>query len=245
MDVLKSMSGKDFMIVKLYFSVLWFSWNNRNKAKHGKSEDSASTIAANAISFVGMDKRSMVLSGYWDAGQSYGLFSESWHPPPPEWYKINIDAALSDYGAGIGSIIRDFKGRFILAFGFYGVHWDIAQVELLAFKALNGLLRDCLLIAKGIIFEGDNKNVIQVLHNMYNKERKVGDTKEEVDFSFLEHWNNVIFHCVGRNCNKVADYYANLAFSYDFIWELFCESELPSSFVNLVKEECGLVGNSH
>ncbi|KAL0910143.1 hypothetical protein M5K25_021086 [Dendrobium thyrsiflorum] len=68
--LMKRKLGKDFMMVKLYFSVLWFSWNYRNKAKHGKSEDSASTIAANAISFVGMDKRSMVLSGYWDAAAS-------------------------------------------------------------------------------------------------------------------------------------------------------------------------------
>ncbi|KAL0921299.1 hypothetical protein M5K25_008358 [Dendrobium thyrsiflorum] len=181
-----------------------------------------------------------------DSSQSNGLFTDFWHPPPPEWYKIIIDGALkSDYGAGIGGIVQDFKGRFILAFSFYGVQWDIDQLELLAFKAIKGMMKNFLLNAKGIIFEGDNKNVIHFLQNMYSKVKKIGGSIEVDDFSFLKQWNNVIFHYVGRDCNKVADYYANLAFSYNFIWDMFCESTLPSSFVYLVKKECGLMGNSH
>ncbi|XP_020675414.1 uncharacterized protein LOC110094507 [Dendrobium catenatum] len=93
-----------------------------------------------------------------------------WHPPPPEWYKINIDAALrSNYGAGIGGIVRDHKGRFVHAFGLYGMHWDIAQLELYSFNSLKDLLNNCLDNAKGVIIEEDNKNVIQFLLNMYSK----------------------------------------------------------------------------
>ncbi|KAL0910113.1 hypothetical protein M5K25_021053 [Dendrobium thyrsiflorum] len=39
---------------------------------------------------------------------------------------------------------------------------------------------------------GDNKNVIHFLHNMYSKEKKDGGSFEEVDFSFLKQWNNVL-----------------------------------------------------
>ncbi|KAI0496363.1 hypothetical protein KFK09_022679 [Dendrobium nobile] len=121
-DELKSMSEMNSMMVKMYCSLLWYSWSNRNKSKHGKIEDSESIIAANMISFVSLDKWNKVLLDYWDAGHSYGLFSDFWRPPPPEWYKINIDGSLkNNYGAGIGGIVRDYKGRFVRAFGFYGV----------------------------------------------------------------------------------------------------------------------------
>ncbi|KAI0530781.1 hypothetical protein KFK09_000329 [Dendrobium nobile] len=46
--------------------------------------------------------------------------------------------------------------------------------------------------AKGVIIEGDNKNVIQFLHNMYSKEKKLlGDNGDE-DFFGLRYGNNEI-----------------------------------------------------
>ncbi|XP_020701905.1 uncharacterized protein LOC110113605, partial [Dendrobium catenatum] len=164
---------KNLMMVKLYFTLLWISWNNRNNTKHTKKEDSVSVMVANVISLVALDKRQKGLSKNWDVKQSTGLSIDFWHPPPPEWYKINIDAALrSNYGAGIGGIIRDHKGRFVRAFGFYGMHWDIAQLELYSFNSLKDILHNSIDNAKGVKIEGDNKNVIQFLLNLYSKEKK-------------------------------------------------------------------------
>ncbi|XP_020681557.1 uncharacterized protein LOC110098940 [Dendrobium catenatum] len=100
MDELKSLSGMNSLMAKMYFSMLWYSWSNKNKSKHVKVEDSESIIAANVVSFVSIDKLIKVLSNYWDAG---------------------------------------------------------------------------------IIIDGDNKNVIQVLQKVYNKEKKLSGSTEEAD----------------------------------------------------------------
>ncbi|PKU73176.1 hypothetical protein MA16_Dca021367 [Dendrobium catenatum] len=66
----------------------------------------------------------------WDAS----LLRESetsWHPPPLDWIKINVDASLLDSNlASIGVVVRDSKGRLLLAFGKKKLHWDINQLEL-------------------------------------------------------------------------------------------------------------------
>ncbi|XP_028556427.1 uncharacterized protein LOC114581139 [Dendrobium catenatum] len=166
LNEIKSVYEDNKLLVKLYFALQWYSWNNRNMKKHRKAEDSVSIIAGNVISFVNMDKLNKDISDYWDAGRSLGQFYDFWCPPPPEWYKINVDAALkNNYEATIGSIVRDCKGRFMLAFGFHGIHWDNSQVELLAFSSLKEVLKDYFFNIKGIIFEGDNKNVILFLQN--------------------------------------------------------------------------------
>ncbi|KAI0510967.1 hypothetical protein KFK09_011583 [Dendrobium nobile] len=115
-------------------------WSNRNKVKHGKTGDSNVMIAL---------IRGLYRSDHWDAYQSVGLFSDKWHPPPPEWLKINIDASLKEnYEASIGGIVRNCKGRFVLAFGHGKLHWDITQMELSAFKSLKEALQGWLQGAK-------------------------------------------------------------------------------------------------
>ncbi|XP_020673452.1 uncharacterized protein LOC110093043 [Dendrobium catenatum] len=53
--------------VKIYFTLLWIFWNDRNKIKHGKKEDSVSMMATNVISMITFDRRQRVLSENWDA----------------------------------------------------------------------------------------------------------------------------------------------------------------------------------
>ncbi|KAL0903259.1 hypothetical protein M5K25_027621 [Dendrobium thyrsiflorum] len=73
-------------------------------------------------------------SGNWDANQN-SLFNH-WHPPPPDWIKVNVDAALlPNNKAGIAAVFRDHKGRFLLAAGRDIIHWDASKLELMA--------RDC------------------------------------------------------------------------------------------------------
>ncbi|KAI0516092.1 hypothetical protein KFK09_008764 [Dendrobium nobile] len=77
----------------------------------------------------------------WDANQQLLLFP--WHPPPPGWIKINVDASLKrDNMAGIGGIARDEKGRFWVAFGAHCLHWDISQLELLAVFYLKNVVKE-------------------------------------------------------------------------------------------------------
>ncbi|KAH0458517.1 hypothetical protein IEQ34_013832 [Dendrobium chrysotoxum] len=59
-----------------------------------------------------------------------------------------------------------------MAFGCGYVHWDSAQMELLAFKSLRSFIQSWMLEANGIIIEGVNLNVINFLHQLYIKPKK-------------------------------------------------------------------------
>ncbi|KAH0461442.1 hypothetical protein IEQ34_009017 [Dendrobium chrysotoxum] len=90
----------------------------------------------------------------------------SWHPPPPRWIKVNIDATLlQSYKASIGGVFRDRKGRFIVAFGFKCIHWDNGYLELLAICSLKKVVKEWMMEANGIIIVGDNYNIIKYLQD--------------------------------------------------------------------------------
>ncbi|KAL0928689.1 hypothetical protein M5K25_000603 [Dendrobium thyrsiflorum] len=73
---------------------------------------------------------------------------------------MNVDSSLHKSNcAGIGGVIRDHRGRFILAFGNKLFRWDIAQLEVLAVLALRNVLQEWTKETKGIWIEGDNSNV--------------------------------------------------------------------------------------
>ncbi|XP_020700305.2 uncharacterized protein LOC110112427 [Dendrobium catenatum] len=161
---LKRLADEDVLMERIHSSLIWFVWTNRSKVKHGKIGSNIVKIVVSVISFCSSAKYGVYHSNHWDAYQSMGLFSNYWHPPPPEWLKINIDASLKEnYEAGIGQVVRDDKGRFVIAFGHGRLHWDIAQMELSTFKSLKEALQGWTQGAKGIIVEGDNKNVLQLI----------------------------------------------------------------------------------
>ncbi|XP_028552631.1 uncharacterized protein LOC114580163 [Dendrobium catenatum] len=77
----------------------------------------AEMIAAFVISFYSSSNQGVYRSDHWDAYRSEWLLSDYWHPPPPEWLKLNLDASLKEnYDAGLGGVLRDDKGRFIFCF---------------------------------------------------------------------------------------------------------------------------------
>ncbi|KAI0519619.1 hypothetical protein KFK09_007073 [Dendrobium nobile] len=122
----------------------------------------------------------------WVIYQSSGLSSYEWQRPPPDWIKTNFDASLKgNYEAGIGGIARDYKGRFLLAFGIKKMHWDIAQLELSGASAITEIIRDRFDDIGGIIVEGDNKNVIKFLHNLHSTPKKLDRRLDLEDSSFL------------------------------------------------------------
>ncbi|PKU61026.1 hypothetical protein MA16_Dca024295 [Dendrobium catenatum] len=152
---------------------------------------------------------------------------------------MNIDASLKgNYEADIGGIVRDYKGKFLLAFGRKKIHWDITQLEMVVIKELEDVLNGRFCGVEGIIVEGDNKNVIDILHKVHSIPKNMDEGSMIEDSSLLIEVNNVIFHWVNHGCNRLADFCASHAVSLDFIWDLFCENVLPSCFCNMVKEEC-------
>ncbi|KAL0906183.1 hypothetical protein M5K25_024657 [Dendrobium thyrsiflorum] len=109
-----------------------------------------------------------------------------WHPPPPEWVKVNVDATiLRSNEAGVGGVFRDHKGKFLSAFGFKCLHWDNGFLELFAFRSLRRVIKEWMLEAKGLVIEDDNANVINYLQESFFKVVNLGDEDVLEDFSFL------------------------------------------------------------
>ncbi|KAI0488460.1 hypothetical protein KFK09_028293 [Dendrobium nobile] len=105
---LSLMACNDPFTGNIYCSVVYLNWINRNKVTHESNEDCSSFIAANAFSMaIASFKNNSV---YWETYQLSQLLSH-WFPPPTEWVKLNIDAAIkNNYEAGIGGVLRDHKG---------------------------------------------------------------------------------------------------------------------------------------
>ncbi|KAI0496466.1 hypothetical protein KFK09_022783 [Dendrobium nobile] len=204
LDFLQRVKGMNFLGANLFCTTVYLVWKSRCKLIHGDREDSDNSIAVNAISFDVSSNFLYIQPGFWDANQ-LGLLS-TWHPLPPGWIKINVDAALKRNNmAGIGGVARDDQGRFLVAFGENCWHWDISQLELLAVVYLKKVVKDWMFKAQGVIIEGDNLNIIKMLQ------------------SAVKSWK------VSRNGNKLADICANLALDSSFLWENIQDVSIPSS----------------
>ncbi|XP_028552325.1 uncharacterized protein LOC110102200 [Dendrobium catenatum] len=151
---LKALTVQNSGMVKLYCTIVYLSWKNRNEIQHQKTAIPSSLVAANALYLATSNVNPFLVS--WGTN----LPRESlhpWCPPPKDWIKINVDASLLESNqTGIGGIFRDHMGRFISAFGKKRTHWNIAQLELDAVFAAKDFLCDWMLECKGIIVESDN-----------------------------------------------------------------------------------------
>ncbi|KAL0925393.1 hypothetical protein M5K25_003719 [Dendrobium thyrsiflorum] len=138
-------------IVKMYCITVFLSWKNRNEVKHGKQPIDTSMVASNVLSLFKINNTPIL--DCWGAN----LLRESlnsWHPPPLDWIKVNVDASLLRTNlAGIGGVFRDHKGRLIMAFGRNMFHWDVAQLEMEAVVSLQEYIQDWMLECKGLIIE--------------------------------------------------------------------------------------------
>ncbi|KAI0515950.1 hypothetical protein KFK09_008621 [Dendrobium nobile] len=154
----------------LYCNMVFHSWKSRNLWVHERKSLSPLYIASNAICFTAVSKSSLwSFSGIEGINQPSRLFN-NWYPPPPDWINVNIDASVhNSYKAGLGGVCRDYRGRFLLAFGKNCVHWDSGQMELLAILFLKDYISDWMKEYKGLIIEGDNKNVINFIKDKVDK----------------------------------------------------------------------------
>ncbi|KAI0529234.1 hypothetical protein KFK09_001781 [Dendrobium nobile] len=102
------------MILNLFFNVLFFSWKARNKLTHDKVVEGAISVAANAVCYSSISKLIVKTnSEQWDVNQPPRL-SKNWHPPPPEWLKINVDASLDNsYKTGISYLMSEMLIEYL------------------------------------------------------------------------------------------------------------------------------------
>ncbi|KAL0907753.1 hypothetical protein M5K25_022188 [Dendrobium thyrsiflorum] len=137
--------------------------------------------------------------------------------------------------AGIGGVFRDHKGRFLLAFGKTCVHWDVDFLELSTILYAKEILKDWMFKYKGIVIEEDNTNII----NFIQKANFASPSIMDESFTFRD-FDHIIFNCIDRSCNKLADLCANYALISSFIWEDVSDNKIPPNFMSLVKEESSI-----
>ncbi|KAI0496460.1 hypothetical protein KFK09_022777 [Dendrobium nobile] len=200
-------------LAKISAMTVYFSWRSRNLVNHGISELPIAYTAVEIISHVSY-LQSNPIEKNWNTNQL--LLSKSWCPPPEGWIKLNVDVTLSKSNmAGIAGLLRDRKVRMICAYGRNLFHRDIAYLELKAILTFENYIQDWFCEYKGIIIEGDNVNIIKMLQESINMKTNKG---MKPDLSFLQVFNNIIFLFTPRECNKTADYCANLALLGDFFF---------------------------
>ncbi|KAH0454948.1 hypothetical protein IEQ34_016872 [Dendrobium chrysotoxum] len=139
-------------------------------------------------------------------------------------------------------VVRDDKGRFLLAFGDNYLHWDTAQVELEAVYFIKNVVQDWMCEAQGLIIDGDNYNIINILQLALKNWKSSGRIDEKL--GFLQDFYQVLFAYCNRDGNKLANVCANLAVVRDFIWYDLSVDDIPPSFLLCLKEECDSLDSS-
>ncbi|KAL0906116.1 hypothetical protein M5K25_024581 [Dendrobium thyrsiflorum] len=203
-DCCRWLACQNYWLAKLFCNTVFFSWKSRNELVHGGNEGSPLMIAANSVSYAA-DPTSYYCfnSGHWDANQPRLL--NRWHPPPPDWIKVNVDASLlPSYKAGIAGVFRDYNGRFPLAFGHACVHWDVSRLELLAIQSIKDVITDWMFNYKGLIIEGDNINIIKFLLDAVRRGgQDLGELTFIKDFNYrmAESWSAPFLEILDASTN--------------------------------------------
>jgi len=106
------MDGKGKWMVNLYCKTVYLSWKARNLWVNENKVSNPSIIASNAIDIAAVFRNfACINSGIENANQPDWMLN-SWHPPPPDWIKVNIDAALfKSYKARIGGVLEIVRGN--------------------------------------------------------------------------------------------------------------------------------------
>ena len=135
----------------------------------------------------------------------------NWQPPPENWYKVNVDAAIStDLNiTGLGVVVRDSSGMFMAAraLKIEGC-LDPHRAELLA--AREGIIFAWDAGFRQIILEGDARNVYSSIENSEEDLSYNGSIIR--DIALFASWFYA-FKCsaIPRDCNRCADFVARKA----------------------------------
>ena len=205
-------------------------WNLRNLAlHHGSPIDLLSSIRSIRIKF---NELSLALAipapGHTHAHQS------SWSLPPPDWIKINADAALSTTHASLVVVARDHLGVPIKIWA------RIIKVTSPLVAESEALLWATQLAAKEgwnqVIFEGDAKACFDAVNSPDLSPPWAIKTTTDNILSVRSSFMFSTFNWVRRSCNCLAHHVAK--FSLCSLSSLFFNKDnLPPAFVALCKED--------
>ncbi|PKU77540.1 Putative ribonuclease H protein [Dendrobium catenatum] len=235
---LKGLARDNPALGRIQCYAVYQTWRARNALKHGRSYGTPKVIAATVLSQI-PKTFSMPLLEQWCINQPIGLpINKLWCTPPPNWLKVNFDAALlPSNSAGLGMVVRDDLGRLIVASGKCLEHWDPIQAEMRAALAFAEVIEEWMYDRDGIIVEGDSSEAVQWLHEVHRPACGLHRTADGPDLSFFNKFRQVIFQHIPRLSNRPADFCAKHALCGNFTWHDVISPSVPSFFVELLREE--------
>ena len=199
----------------LFATICWHLWNRRNCRTFGGSLESNPAVLWKSKSLImNLSQSSRKLAGVNLQGTPSIDLNSKGRPPPPNWFKLNIDGAFSPLaGAGSGGILRDSTG--FAHGGFLINHSDVDSLAA-ELRALAGGLEFAW--NKGIrkvIVETDASDVQHLLG--------LGDTNDhrhkniiQLARTWLERNWEVALSVIPRSQNTVADCLAKQAIGIEF-----------------------------
>ncbi|PKU70762.1 Putative ribonuclease H protein [Dendrobium catenatum] len=115
--------------------------------------------------------------------------------------------------------------------------WDPFQAELSAAAAIREVLQGWMLDMEGIIVEGDCANAIKWLQQLNDRNFKGHFNFTGPDLDFFLDFKQVIFQHIPPECNKPADFCANLATFGNFVYSDVNVMGFPLSLLQLLRAD--------
>ncbi|XP_050231744.1 uncharacterized protein LOC126680640 [Mercurialis annua] len=199
--------------------ICWQIWLNRNAAVWRQKLGTVDSIFHQACSQLAAWRVSRISAGSLkSAVQLQGDGRDRWKPPEEGWLKANVDAAVfsGNVGAGVGVVVRDWKGAVIQALQvrFQGCY-SPRVAELIGIREALSWLKDF----NNVIIESDAMEVILELRNPSLID---SDILVEDCLSLKKQLCNVLFIFVRHSANQAAHNLAQFASSISGHQEWFC-----------------------
>lgn len=127
-----------------------------------------------------------------------------WEPPDSGRMKLNVDASVKEGESHyfVGMVIRNEVGQFVMGRN-QKVAGQVNVLEAEAYGVLNALHWIQELQLNQVVIESDSSLVVQALKQQSEYFVKVGNTLEACH-SILQNRNDVVFHHVKKQTNRVA-----------------------------------------
>ena len=145
--------------LKKWITICWGIWKSRNVVRHGDQRRTGLWVVRSSMKS---------LEEFQIANETPNQISSdhttTWKPPPPGWFKVNVDGALfsKTKQSGIGVIVRDEEGNVIVACSRkLDLPLGALKIEAKALEAGVQFAEEVGL--RNVVFEGDSLLVINVV----------------------------------------------------------------------------------
>jgi ribonuclease HI len=213
--------------------VVWMIWRNRNNSIWNNEKESGRGIGMKARQFW-LEWNSVQQLQHNNGAAVQQNSQSSWQPPPPNWFKCNVDAGFhqAENKTSLGWCLRDQRGHCIAA----GTAWNEGQYSILEGEAVALLhaLRE--MEQRGlsqVIFETDSKNVVDAIQHFRGGNSEFSSIISHINNVLLVHPNFMVKFSK-RQANMVAHMLARVAIS----WPRRCiVNTLPACIETLLNNE--------